>query len=169
MAINFPTGPTDGQTYTENGSNWQYSVAAGGVWLSIPQTVAGPKGADGTSGTSGANGSNGLSPPLSMTIEFPTTTDKIPMIYTATPFTISEIRSVLQGTATPNVTFSIRYAPILSDTGTEVITGGVVCANTTYGQSNTTFNNATVNNWIWITTPVVTGTVNTLSVAVRVS
>jgi hypothetical protein len=210
MAINFPSAPTNGQTHTENGSTWEYSVDEGGVWITVPQTVTGPTGptgptgntgnagnvqigttttgAEGTSasvtnsgngthavlnftiprGAYGANGVNGFSPPVTMTIEYPTNAEKVPMFYTTQAITVTRLVSVLQGTATPTVTFNVAYGPILSDTGTNIITTGWILNNTTYGAVNTTFNNASigVNNWIWITTSAVTGTVNSLTVTV---
>lgn len=202
MAINFPTSPTNGQTHTENGSSWEYSVDEGGVWITVPQTVTGPTGpagADGSAGpagnvaigttTTGAEGTSatvtnsgngthavlnftvprgntGAARPLSIAIEYPTNAEKVPFLYTRESFTIKEIRSVVMGTATPNVTFSVRYDANIQATGTEVVTNGIICTNVNFGLATTSFNNATVpaNNWVYVTTSAQSGTVWTLAV-----
>ena len=169
MAINFPTTPADNDIHTENGSSWQYKVSAGGVWVALPVAVTGPAGADGDPGTNGTIGANGITPPITVTVEYPVVPDKVPIIYTESGLVVRRIQSVLQGTATPNVVFQIRYASDISAAGTNVVTA-VICTNTTHGLSTTSFDNATVpaNNWIWFTTSVVSGTVNTISVSIIV-
>lgn len=54
MAINFPTSPTDGQTYTFGSFTWKW-VAATGTWDAI-STTAGPTGPTGPTGATGATG-----------------------------------------------------------------------------------------------------------------
>jgi hypothetical protein len=39
MAINFPSTPTDGQTYDENGAYFKYSSAIG-AWIAVPFSEA---------------------------------------------------------------------------------------------------------------------------------
>lgn len=114
-------------------------------------------------------GSSGYTPPVGITLEYPTGAEKIPLFFTDTAITITEINSVLQGTSTPSVTFSIRHGADLSGSGNEVVTSGITCTNTTYGLVTTSFNDATVDadSWIWLTTSAQSGTVNTLSVTIK--
>jgi hypothetical protein len=106
-------------------------------------------------GNVGNNGLAGSAAPRAMTIEAPSNSEKIVMFFTDTPISLSQIRSVIANNGTsPTTTFSIRYGTDYSESGTEVVTGGVVCSNITTGVSTTSFNNGTVpaNNFVWLTT-----------------
>jgi len=113
----------------------------------------------GSQGTTGFTGSVGRAAPRAITVEDPSNTEKIPLFFTDTSYTISRIQSVITATGTsPTITFSIRYGSDLSASGTEVVTSGITTTSTTTGTSTTSFNNATVaaNNFVWITTSVST-------------
>jgi hypothetical protein len=88
------------------------------------------------------------------------------LFFTTVSITLSQIRSTVAG-STPSVTFSIRYGTDVSATGTEVVTGGITCTNTTTGVSTTSFDNATVplDNFVWLTTSASSGTVDQLAVS----
>jgi hypothetical protein len=61
--INFPSGPTGGDTYTFNGSNWSFNGVA---WVlngtTGPQGVAGPQGAVGSGSSNSTSIVSGLDP-----------------------------------------------------------------------------------------------------------
>lgn len=107
--------------------------------------------------------------PKSIAIESPTNAENISMFFTEQPWALKEIRSVLLGSSTPSVTFSIKYGTDRSAAGTEIVTSGITCTNTTTGASTTSFNNGTIpaGNFVWLTTSAKSGTVNELSVTLN--
>lgn len=106
--------------------------------------------------------------PRATSIPYPSNAENITFFYTATALTVSRISSVLTGGTTPSVTFSIRYSGVRSATGTEVVTGGIVCSDTGIGIKTTTFNSATIsaNSWVWITTTAMSGNPTSLAISV---
>ena len=97
-----------------------------------------------------------------VTVSAPTNAEKIVLFFTTVALTLSQIRSVLIGSATPSVTFSIRYGTDVSGSGTEVVTSGITVTSTTTGLSTTSFTNGTVpaDNFVWLTTSAKSGTVD---------
>jgi hypothetical protein len=116
-------------------------------------------------GAGGGAGATGAAP-KALTIINPTSSENAVLFFTTTSVTLSQIRSTVKGTS-PSITFSIRYGTDISATGTEVVTGGITCTNTTTGVSTTSFNNATVpiNSFVWLTTSASSGTVTQLAVS----
>lgn len=102
-------------------------------------------------------------------IENPTNAENISFFFTKHAMVLSEIRSILKGSSTPSVTFSIRYGTDRSGAGTEVVTSGITVTSTTTGQVTTSFNNGTIpaNNFVWITTSAKSGTVTELAVTLN--
>jgi hypothetical protein len=101
-------------------------------------------------------------------IENPTDSEDITLFYTRKDITIGSCLSVLEGHNSPNLTYSLRYSSDRSASGTEIKTGGYVTDNTTYGQSNTDFDSASITApaWIWLTTTELNGNVNSVSLMV---
>jgi hypothetical protein len=130
------------------------------------QGIAG-EGTQGTQGIQGTVGATGLAAPRAVTIEAPSNSEKVAMFYTDSALSLASIRSVLAGSGSPSVTFSIRYGSDFSASGTEVVTGGITVTNTTTGLNTTSFNNGTISagSFVWITTSAVSGTVNSLHVS----
>ena len=152
FASTAPTSPSAGDTWTDadDGITYQYiNDGDSSQWVEL-----GPVGQRGSVG------------PKSITLTNPTNSEKLLLFYTDAELTVAQIRSVLIGTSTPSVTFSIRYGTDVSATGTEVVSDGITCTNTTTGLSTTSFNNATVpaNNYVWLTTSATSGTVTQLAV-----
>ena len=122
--------------------------------------------------TVSAQGPQGPSytPPRGVTIENPTPFENITLMRLDRDAVIESIVSVVGGT-TPDVTFSLRWGPDRSAAGTEVVTGGILCAATTTGQvtSGGTLTSPTIptNSWLWLTTSATNGTVSTFHVTVN--
>jgi Collagen triple helix repeat (20 copies) len=132
-----------------------------------PIGYTGSQGVIGYSGSLGYTGSVGKTAPRSITIETPSNSEKVPMFWTNTAITVTEIRSAVIGSSTPYVNFSLRFGSDLSAAGTEIVTGGVNANSTTTGISTVSFNNATIsaNAFVWLTTTATGGTVNSLHVS----
>lgn len=116
----------------------------------------------------GTQGPAGSASPKAISLQLPQSNEKIALFHTASEITFTKITSLVVGNS-PSVTFSIRYGDNFSDTGTEVVTGGITVTNTTTGLETTSFNNATVGagNFVWITTSALSGTVNQLHVTLE--
>jgi hypothetical protein len=104
----------------------------------------------------------------SIAIENPTGAEKWMLFFSESAITVAKIESILQGSSTPSVTFSIRYGTDMSGAGTEVVTSGITVTNVTTGTATTSFNSASIpaNNFVWITTSAQSGTVTALQVSV---
>lgn len=100
----------------------------------------------------------------SISIESPTATEDIILFFTTTAMTLTQIRSVLIGGT--SVDFRINYGTDVSAAGTQTTTNAITCNSTTTGVSTTTFSSATIpaNNFVWLLTSAVSGTVNQLHV-----
>lgn len=107
----------------------------------------------------------------SLTVESPVSGDDITMFYTNGNWTIGKMVSVLVGSGSPSVTWTIRKASDRSASGVEVVTGGVTTTNTASGTQTSSFNSATIANgdWVWLETTAKSGTVNQLHVTVVMS
>ena len=104
----------------------------------------------------------------SIMVESPTATEDLSFFFTKDAITISEMRAVLVGSATPSVTWTIRHGTDRSAAGAEVVTGGTVTTSTTTGSDVTTFNDATVvaDSHVWLETTAQSGTVNSIIITV---
>jgi hypothetical protein len=87
----------------------------------------------------------------------PSTADtKVPLFYTTSSITLTNVYSVVTGT-TPSVTFSLLYGTNLTTSGTTIVS---ITNNTTTSVTNTTsFTNATIpaGNYIWLDVTAATG------------
>lgn len=104
----------------------------------------------------------------SITIESPSSSEDLSMFFTNKSITITEIRAVLRGSATPSVTWTIRHGTDRNAAGAEVVTGGTVTTSTTTGSDVTSFNDATIvaDSFVWLETTAQSGTVDELSVTI---
>lgn len=105
--------------------------------------------------------------PKTLTIINPSTFDlpEVTLFYVKNAVTISKINAVCRGSA-PSVSYSLRYAPNRSATGTEVVSGGLLCSDTSTGDVTTTFDNATLpaGSFLWLKVTAMSGTVDEFSV-----
>ena len=86
------------------------------------------------------------------------------LCYAPADIHLAQIFMVLAGaSASPSVTATLKYAPDVSLSGTEIITGGFVTTSATIGSTITSanFTHATVpqGNWFWLEVTAVSGTV----------
>lgn len=104
----------------------------------------------------------------SVTVESPTATEDISLFFTPEAITITEIRAVLVGSATPSVTWTIRHGSDRSAAGNEVVTSGTTTTSTTTGSDVTSFNDATIaaDSFVWLETTAQSGTVDEINISI---
>jgi hypothetical protein len=104
----------------------------------------------------------------SIIIENPSATEDLSFFFTDVAITLSKMRPVLTGSATPSVTWTLRHGTDRSLTGAEVVTGGTVTTDTTTGSDITVFDDATIvaNSHVWVETTAQSGTVDSIIITV---
>jgi len=104
----------------------------------------------------------------SITIESPSGSESITTFFTPVGLTVSEIRAILRGVA-PSVTWTLRFAPDRTDTGTEVIIGGTVTVNETTGDDITAMDNVVIpaDSFVWLETTAIAGSVEMFHITIR--
>jgi hypothetical protein len=109
----------------------------------------------------------------SWSLEDPTNAEDKTLFFTNRAITITEMRAVLLGSASPSVTWTIRHQPAATgqgrdDTGAEVVTSGTTTTSITSGDDITTFNDATIpaDSFVWLETTAQSGTVDELHVTI---
>lgn len=102
----------------------------------------------------------------SITIESPTASEDITLFYCEVAITVSKLKAILVGSASPSVTWTIRHDTSRSAVGSEVKTGGTVTTSTTTGSEETTLDDPTIpaSSYIWVETTAQSGTVDTLAI-----
>jgi len=102
----------------------------------------------------------------SIIIENPVLNDDLSYFFISVPITVTKIRAVLVGSATPSVTWTIRHGVDRSAAGAEVVTGGTVTTGVTTGSDITAFDDATIiaDSWVWIEITAQSGTVGSIIV-----
>lgn len=103
-----------------------------------------------------------------ITVENPTSSEDISIFFTQRAITVSEIRSVLVGSDTPSVTWTIRHGTDRSAAGAEVVTGGTTTTSITSGSDVTSFNDATIvaDSFVWLEITAKSGTVGQISITI---
>lgn len=104
-----------------------------------------------------------------ISVEDPTNAEDISVFFTNRAITITEMRAVLVGSATPSVTWTIRHhATDRSNAGNEVVTSGTTTTSTTTGSDVTTFNDATIpaDSFVWLETTAKSGTVDEIHITI---
>lgn len=141
-----PASPNAGDAWTDSDDGITYIYVNDGdssQWVELgPPPLRGPTG------------------PKSITLNNPTNSENILLLYTDIDLDINEIRSVISGASSPSITFYLKYSTDISSAGTDIVTGGIICSNTTTGVSTTSFTNATIpaGNFLWLTTGAISGT-----------
>jgi len=100
----------------------------------------------------------------------PVAGDKLPLLYTWSSLTLSEVRALVVGTS-PSVTFSLRHGSDFSAAGTPVKADGMDATNTTTGESWSSLDSPEIpaGSWLWIVVDAVSGTGVSLHTSVRLS
>lgn len=98
--------------------------------------------------------------------ENPVLGDKVGSWRAPVAITITGIHAVLVGSATPSVTYKLRFGTDRSAAGTAVVTAGSTVTSVTAGDDVTSFDDATIpaNSWVWIEVTAQSGTVTQISV-----
>lgn len=100
----------------------------------------------------------------SIIIENPTAAENISYFYTDVAVTVSRLMAVLVGSATPSVTWTIRFGPDRSGVGTEIVTGGTVTTSITTGSDVTVLDEPAIpaGSHVWVETTAQSGTVDSI-------
>lgn len=133
--------------------------------LTLPNSAGSSNQVLSTNGSGTLSWATNLKDIKSTVIESPTGSEDIILFFTTESRTLTEIRSVLIGGT--SVTFTINYGTDVSTAGTQTTSSSIVCNSTTTGVSTTAFSNATIpaNNYVWLLTSAVSGTVNSLHIS----
>jgi hypothetical protein len=135
-------------------------------------TTAGPQGPPGSIGSTGQTGPAGPTgasgPPKSITIALPQNGDEFTLFNTQYSTTLSSVIGIVRGTSSPSVTLELRYASDRSTTGTLATTSTTVTSTTT--GDNFTVQNMPIpaNNFLWVKITVTSGSVQEVSISVKV-
>jgi hypothetical protein len=103
--------------------------------------------------------------PRAFNLESPGSSEDGPDYNTPVALVVASIRVVLGGTASPSVTWTLRFAADRSAAGTEIITGGTTTTSLS-GVEITSFDNPNIpaDSWIWLETTAQSGTVDRIAV-----
>lgn len=105
--------------------------------------------------------------PSTFNIEAPGAAEDGPTDYTAIELTITKLRAVLVGTASPSISWTLRFGPDRDAVGTEVVVGGTTTTSITTGDDITALTNPVIptNNFLWLETTAASGTVSSIAVS----
>ena len=104
----------------------------------------------------------------SKSINSPGAAEDASVFFTNRAITVTEMRAVLRGSATPSLTWTVRHGTDRDAAGAEVVTSGTVTTSITSGSDVTSFNDATIvaDSFVWLETTAQSGTVNEVNVTI---
>jgi hypothetical protein len=104
-----------------------------------------------------------------ITIPNPVVDDSVTAFWTPEPLNISEIRSVVRGSSSPQANFTIASGPSRDGTGNTVMQANIACSNVTSGNLQTSFSNTSIaaNSFVWVNVLTTSGTVTELNITMR--
>jgi len=116
----------------------------------------------------GANPGAGDVGAKKLRLESPTVAGEEDSFYTENGFTVSRIVAAIRGSASPSVTWTVRFASTRDAAGTEVNIGGVTTNDLSNGSSIILFDNAAIpaDSFVWLEVTAVSGTVDELDVTI---
>lgn len=105
-----------------------------------------------------------------LTIDSPGAAENVPFFYTKNAITVNELAVALDGSASPSVTWTLRFSTNFNTTiagGTEVVTGGTTTTSTT-GSQISSFNAASIpaGSYVRFLTTAQSGTVDRIHLTV---
>lgn len=104
----------------------------------------------------------------SVLVENPINTEDLSLFFTDKAITITKIRPILVGSASPSVTWTLRHATDRSVVGTEVINIGTTTTEVTTGIDIISFDDSTIiaNSHIWFESTAKSGTVKSINLTI---
>ena len=104
--------------------------------------------------------------PKAITVSAPQSGENITIFYARDSIRVTQITSIMRGSSSPSINFSIKYAGDRNDSGVELITGGITLSSSGTIDTRTSLTNPTIpaNTWVWFTSGAVSGVVNELNV-----
>ena len=106
--------------------------------------------------------------PSSFNLEAPSSAEDGPHDFTDVELAVTVMHAALVGaSSSPSVTWTVRFAPLRNDVGTEVVIGGTTTISLT-DDVITVFDNAVIpaGSYIWIETTAQSGVVPSMGVSV---
>lgn len=132
----------------------------------VKVVTPGPQGPPGPTGATGATGASG--PPKAITIAIPQIGDEFTLFNTQVATTLTSVVGVVRGNTSPSVTLELRYAADRSTTGT-LATVSTTINSTTTGTTIPIQNMPIpINQFLWVKITNVTGSVQEVSISVKV-
>jgi hypothetical protein len=104
--------------------------------------------------------------PKAITVSLPQSGENITIFYARDSIRVTQITSIMRGSSSPSINFSVKYASDRNDSGVELITGGITLNTSNQINIQTGLTNPTIpaNTWVWFTSGAVSGVVNELNV-----
>lgn len=101
-----------------------------------------------------------------LSIENPDDAEDMTFFFTNQTLKLDRMQAVIVGTASPSITWTIRFAENRSAAGTEIVAGGTTTSSLTTGSNIASFTNGTipVESWVWLETTANAGSVALLTV-----
>jgi len=106
----------------------------------------------------------------SITIESPSAAENITLFYTPVGLTILSISTVLRGSSTPTLDWTLEFDSNRNPaSATEAVTGGSTASSTTVGDDITIFNEPAIpaDSFVWLKTTGISGSIDSFHATIR--
>lgn len=129
--------------------------------------VAGQTGPTGANGADGATGATGPASPRGVCVPNPTSAESVTLFYTTAGLTLSKVKAVLTGSATPSVTYSLKSGSDRASATETHVNAATVTSTTTGTDATLADATITAGRWVWLETSAMSGTVTSLAVSLE--